>query len=63
MKAIEAKLSIDTELFGKMDPYLEMEVLGKTYQTTVHQDGGKLPVWNHTFPEILVPKDASAEKS
>ena len=57
IKAIEAKLLIDTELFGKMDPFLEVEWMGSKFKTPVHQDGGKLPVWNHKFPDILILKE------
>ena len=63
IKAIEAKLLIDTETFGKMDPFLQLDFLGKSYKTHVHQDGGKLPVWNHTFPEILIPKGTQIDKA
>ena len=59
VKAIEAKLLIDTELFGKMDPFIEVEYLGSKLKTPVHHDGGKMPVWNHKFPDILILKETS----
>jgi len=36
VKAIEAKLTVDTEVFGKMDPFLEVEYFGKSFKTPVH---------------------------
>ena len=36
LKAIEAKLTINTEIFGNMDPFLEVEFLGKVLKTPVH---------------------------
>jgi hypothetical protein len=63
IKAIDAKLLIDTEVFGKMDPFLQVDFLGKSYKTHVHEDGGKLPVWNHTYPDILIPKGTQIDKA
>ena len=63
IKAIEAKLLIDTEVFGKMDPFLQIDFLGKSLKTPVHEDGGKLPLWNHTFPDILIPKGTQIDKA
>ena len=57
IKAVEAKLLIDTEVFGKMDPFLQLDFEGKTLKTPVHTDGGKLPVWNYSFPDVLVAKE------
>ena len=62
LKAIEAKLLINTEMFGKMDPFLEVEFMGQVKKTPTHKDGGKLPVWNFTLPEILIPKDVPQEQ-
>lgn len=49
LTAVGAKLTKDTEMFGKMDPYLIIDIKGKKQQTKVHDNGGKLPVWNQTF--------------
>ena len=38
---IEGKLTRDTETFGKMDPFVEIKCLCKSYRTPVHEDGGK----------------------
>ena len=32
-----------------MDPYVEIEYAGQTYQTTTIQEGGKNPIWNDTL--------------
>jgi hypothetical protein len=46
-----------------MDPFFQVDFLGKSYKTHVHEDGGKLPVWNHTFPDILIPKGTQIDKA
>ena len=43
---LKGQLYRNTEMFGKMDPFLEFEYRGKTFQSKVHEDGGKTPVWN-----------------
>ena len=49
LKIVSGKLTRDVETFGKMDPYVTCEYLGQKYKTIIHEDGGKNPVWNHTF--------------
>ena len=45
----KANLTHDTELMGKMDPYVVLKV-GKVQQkTTVKPDAGKNPIWNESF--------------
>lgn len=44
-----ATLTHDTELIGKMDPYIKWSYCGKEYKTTVKKKGGKKPVWDETF--------------
>jgi Ca2+-dependent lipid-binding protein len=51
LQVIEAKLIKDTEIIGKMDPFLILEYTGKKYRTKVHQGGGKHPKWGE-FIEI-----------
>ena len=46
---VEARLTRDTETFGKMDPFIEIKHQGKTHSTPAHQDGGKTPKWGHTL--------------
>lgn len=36
IKAIEAKLTRDIEVFGKMDPYIVVEYIGTKYKSPVH---------------------------
>ena len=46
MTILEAKLTRDTETFGKMDPYAVVNYLGREIgRTKVHEDGGKTPKW------------------
>jgi Ca2+-dependent lipid-binding protein len=44
---IEAKITHDTEWFGKMDPFCNIEYKQKTLRTPTVKNGGKTPVWNH----------------
>ena len=49
MTVIEAKLTRDTEFFGKMDPFVVLDYRNQRQRTKVHMDAGKLPKWNETF--------------
>ena len=55
----EAHLTRDTETFGKMDPYCQLEYQGKKMKTRTHNGGGKHPVWNDTLS--IVPMNFSDE--
>jgi Ca2+-dependent lipid-binding protein len=44
---MNAKLLRNTEMVGKMDPYVCVEYRGKKYKTDVDNDGGQTPVWNN----------------
>jgi Ca2+-dependent lipid-binding protein len=46
---VEAKLTRDTEFFGKMDPFAVIDYRNERFKTVVKQDAGKVPVWNQTF--------------
>ena len=46
---ISAKLTHDTEILGKMDPYLSLSLKTKQLKTKVHEDAGKFPSWNELF--------------
>jgi len=46
---IEAKLTRDTEIFSKMDPYCKLSTRDQTFKTKVLQGAGKLPKWNETI--------------
>merc|ERR1711957_917450 len=46
---VEAKLTRDTEFFGKMDPFCVLQVRQAIFKTAVKMDAGKTPVWNETF--------------
>ena len=57
----EAKLTRDTEMFSKMDPYCTMFYKNKSYKTNVKNEAGKKPVWNQTF-EIAIQNVSDAIK-
>ena len=40
-----ARLFRDTETFGKMDPYVKVQVGSTIKKTKTHSDGGKTPSW------------------
>jgi Ca2+-dependent lipid-binding protein len=49
IKIMAGKLQRNTEMIGKMDPYVKIEFAGRTYRTHVISEGGQRPVWNDTF--------------
>ena len=42
---MEARLTRDTEMFGKMDPYVIIETKFQRVRTDTHEDAGKTPTW------------------
>jgi len=42
----EAKLTRDTEMLGKMDPYCVITYNGNKLKTATKVEAGKRPVWN-----------------
>ena len=49
MTVIEARLTRDTETFGKMDPYVKIQTRQQQLRTKTKNSAGKTPVWNETF--------------
>ena len=49
VKVIKAELLIDTDWFGKMDPFVVLKLNDQSYQTTVKKNNGKHPSWFETF--------------
>ena len=49
IKLIEAQLKRDTEMIGKMDPFVRISYINKEFKTQTHSDGGKQPKWNEVF--------------
>jgi len=45
VKPLSAKLTRDTELFGKMDPYCVVRLGEQSQKTAVAKKAGKLPFW------------------
>ena len=49
LTVIEARLTRDTEAFGKMDPYVKISTRQQNFKTAVKSGAGKTPTWNETF--------------
>ena len=49
LTVIEARLTRDTETFGKMDPYVKISSRQQQFKTNVKNGAGKTPIWNQTF--------------
>ena len=45
IRCMHAKLTHDTETFGKMDPYVKVTIGGQSQKTKTHNSGGKTPRW------------------
>ena len=45
----EAKLTRDTEVLGKMSPYVTMVFKGKKYKSKTMDSAGKTPKWSQKF--------------
>ena len=39
----KAKIYKNTEMFGKMDPYIKFEVCSQTFRTKTNEDGAQEP--------------------
>ena len=46
LEIIEARLTRDTEAFGKMDPYVKIQMREQVFKTKTMQEAGKTPKWN-----------------
>lgn len=55
----EGKLVRDTEVFGKMSPYITITFKGQKFKTKVHDYGGKKPKWSDEF--VLEVTDVTEE--
>ena len=49
LTVVEAKLTRDTEFFGKMDPFCIIEYRQDRWKTAVKQNAGKVPKWDQTY--------------
>lgn len=51
IEVLEGKFTKDTEMFGKMDPFVILEYVeeGVKYKTYTVDEGGTNPVWNESF--------------
>ena len=44
----------NTEMFGKMDPFVQLEYNKIKLKTPTIDEGGETPVWDHTFTLDIV---------
>eukprot|EP00347_Sterkiella_histriomuscorum_P021505 403333744 len=49
LRIVRAELFRDTEIIGKMDPYVHVEYNGEQFKTATQKDAGKHPVWDQMF--------------
>jgi len=49
IKPVSAKLTYDTEFFGRMDPYAKITIGSNCFKTGVALDQGKNPNWQDSF--------------
>jgi len=62
VRPMSAKLTYDTEVFGKMDPYAVIKCGTQTFKTKSANDMGKTPVWHEMF-EIQIQGQDSLQVS
>ena len=49
IKPLRGILLRDTDIFGKMDPYLVMNYEGHNFKTDICKRSGKFPIWQNEF--------------
>jgi hypothetical protein len=49
VRAVSARNLRDAQVFGRQDPFCKITVGHRTFQTKVHDNGGRNPVWNDKF--------------
>lgn len=47
MQVVEGRLSRDTDIFNKMDPYVALTLGDQKFKTKTMRDAGKNPVWKN----------------
>lgn len=49
LEIVEGQLIKDTEVWGEMDPFVEVQYLELKYKTATANNGGKKPKWEETL--------------
>ena len=49
LEVVEARLTRDTEIFSKMDPYAVITIREEKLRTKTKDEAGKTPKWNEIF--------------
>jgi hypothetical protein len=57
IQVLEAALTHNTELLGKMDPFVTLKTCGQSWKTSVAEDQGKTPRWRHERMKLLIDGD------
>ncbi len=59
LKVVQGKIFVDTEMFGQMDPYIEIIHAGQLYKTVLAKNGGQRPIWNSSLeiPKVNIEND------
>lgn len=52
-----AQFTKNTDKFGKMDPYMIIDVAGQSQKSSVQKNAGVSPVWPDTFTFMVTPND------
>lgn len=52
-----AQFTKNTDKFGKMDPYMIIDVAGQSQKSSVQNNAGVSPVWPDTFTFMVTPND------
>ena len=50
-------LKRNTEMFGKMDPFVQVTIGSQTKRTSTHKNGGKNPRWNGEVLEFDITNE------
>ena len=61
VQVLGAVLTHDTEVHGKIDPFVVLKTLGQKWKTSVAIDQGKTPRWRHERMKLKVDGEVAAE--
>jgi C2 domain len=62
IQVLEAALTHNTELLGKMDPFVTLKTCGQSWKTSVAEDQGKTPRWRHERMKLIIEGDVPEDE-